>query len=841
MRAGDRFDAQAGRGGASRAPRLVLAALAAYGLLQWFARPATPFEWDEVLAQRAVLKYDVATHSPQPPGFPAYIGAAKAVNVLAHDPLLALQVVGIFAALTTLAATWTLARRLNAPPLAAAFAAALVAASPEFLYLSGVGTSDVAGTAATVLAVLALVVAAESPGWLPVAGVACGLVAGVRPQDGAAVVPALAWVTIVAVRDRRWRQLALGAGAAVATAAASWVPAILATGPSRWWSATTSHVHYMAMVERARHLPGARLGDIVRAWLLGSFVDWRFAAPVWALVVLGTVALVRTGRGRLAAVAGASAALYLASGVFTMNDTVTLRYLLPATPFIAILAAGAVTTGRRIRWAAATLVTVWCLAAVAWTWPALRERRRPAPVWAALTWVRTHCDHAATRVVFDRVAAPHVEYVLGRAGFRIADIEEANAVFTAPPQPGEQTIFVTPLPVPGAEVLFQARHSTSRIAELAWRRYGSCAVSRLRETDNPAFSAGWAARDGGWLLSGTRRIQLPAGSKPAAVRVCAGLEAIRLTPAGGRAESIAPMRCAMTPLFPGADSWLEVSGPPGSPVRLPPLRFLPLAAVQPAAGLASAYLVPQAAHLAGFGSAFWRTDLVVINPEPHALTVTAQFLPTETDNRSAPAVTRTLAPGQLLDAPDVLANPRFASAGRLGALLLYAAADGSCGSECGFTALSRTYNSSAPPSAWRADEWLPGVAPAQAMRGGDEAVFSHVTNSAEATASVGFASWTDAGTRVRFRVLDATGAVVEKQDLELPPFGHLHVPLSPGVTDGRVEVELVGAPGDARVVPYLSTVDRETGLPAHTLADVLPDHRVAGTWAPPHPIPLGSR
>ena len=54
----------------SPATRWALAALALYGALLWVTRPATPFEWDEVLYQRALDHYDVAVHSPHPPGVP---------------------------------------------------------------------------------------------------------------------------------------------------------------------------------------------------------------------------------------------------------------------------------------------------------------------------------------------------------------------------------------------------------------------------------------------------------------------------------------------------------------------------------------------------------------------------------------------------------------------------------------------------------------------------------------------------------------------------------------------------------------------------------------------------
>jgi hypothetical protein len=809
----------------------------------WVSRPAAPFEWDEVLAQRAVLKYDVATHSPQPPGFPAYIAAAKAVNVITRNPLLALQIVGILWALTALVALWLLARRLGAPPAAAMAAAAVLAASPEFLYSAAVGISDVSGMSACVVAALAVVVAAERPALLPLAGAACGLVAGIRPQSGAVLVPALVWALVVAIRARRWGSLALGVLSGLAVAAAFWIPAILVTGPQRWWSATTWHVHYMATVEQTLHLPGAKLVDIAQWWLLGSFLGWQFALPLWALVIAGTVALVRTGRGRLAALAGAAVATYMAAALFTMNETVSLRYIMPALPFVALLAGGALTApSRLVRRTAVVLVTLWCVATTVWTAPALIERQQPGPVWAALTWVKEHCNPATTRVVFNGVAAPHVEYVLGRAGFQIVNMTKANALLDGSVRSGVQTLFVTPLPVPGADLLFSARLHNQRILQLAWQRYGSCAVSRVRPVDTAVFSPDWQQRKDGWLLWGTGHIQLQFGEKPAIVRLCAGRETITLKRPGSAAEAIAPGQCVMAPLLPGTDGAFAVSAPPNSATLIPPIQILQLSALNTSSGLASEYMVPQAAHLDGLGGAVWRTDLVFVNPQQHPLAVTAQFLLSKHNNKTAPTIVNTLAPGQVLTVPDVLSLPEFRNAGKLGAILVHATAAGkACAStNCNFLVLARTYNAHATPGAWRVNEWMGGVSPGAALRLGEMAIVRHVTQSDRVGASVGAASWSDTPVRVRVRVLNSKGAEVEARELDLAPFGHMHVPLVAKVDGGRVEFTIVGADVRAHVVPYVSMVDRDSGLPTHLLPDLTPGQGDSLVWRPPLPKVAGS-
>jgi hypothetical protein len=834
--------------GGPAAPRFLnvtgcaIAALIVYGAFLWLLRPVTPFEWDEVLAQRAVLSFDVAAHAPQPPGFPAYIGAAKAVNWLVKDPLVALQVVGILAALGALAAVWQLSRGLGAPPLLAGAAAALLAASPGFAFMANIGTSDVTGTAMGAATVLALMAAVERPDLLPLAAAVAGLAIGVRPQIAAVFVPALVWAVARAVRARRWGRLALAAGLGLLVAAACWVPAILVTGPHRWWGATTWHLHYAATVERPYHLPRAHLADLLRYWFLNSFVGWRFAAPLWFLVVVGAVSLVRTGRGKLAAVAGTAAASYLASALFTMNLTVSLRYLLPATPFLAVLAAGGLAARSRIvRRTIGTLVGLWCVATVAWASPAFRERLKPAPVWAALTWVREHCDPAKTRIVYAGVETPHVEYVLKASGFQVIEMGKGPA-FEESEQPGEQTLFVTPHPVPGADLLFEAHHDTQRVVELAWGRYGSCAVSRLRASPEAVFSPEWQLRNDGWQLAGTGRIHLPLGSKPALVRLCAGHETITLKRPGIAVETLGPKECVAIPLLPGPAGEVAVSAPRDSATLVPPIQILPLAALEASDRLASAYMVPQVAHAPGYAGAFWRTDLVVINPQKHPLRVAAQFLPTGVDNRLAAIVADTLAPGQILHVPDILMLPSFKGLGKLGAMLVYAVdpAGGCAGDRCNFLVLSRTYNSSASPGSWRAVEWLPGVAPADAVRTGDRAFFTQVSNRRGVRTSVGLASWSAGSVQVRVKLLASGGNVLESRDVELPPFGHLHLPLEAGVFSGRVEVEVQGARQGAMIVPYISMVEEASGLPAHLLAERVPGPVAPEKGPPPKPDPLPS-
>src|SRR5215468_2772331 len=49
------------------------------------AVPASLWEWDDILFARALHKYDLATHSPHPPGFPILVAMARLAFWVLHD------------------------------------------------------------------------------------------------------------------------------------------------------------------------------------------------------------------------------------------------------------------------------------------------------------------------------------------------------------------------------------------------------------------------------------------------------------------------------------------------------------------------------------------------------------------------------------------------------------------------------------------------------------------------------------------------------------------------------------------------------------------------------------
>jgi hypothetical protein len=820
----------------ARRPWGELAALAVYGVLLFVFRPLDPFEWDEVLFQRALDHYDVASHSPHPPGYPLYVAIGRVVRFLVGNPQLALQLVGIASALAALALTWLLARRLGAPRRAATLAAAVLAAVPGFIFNGDIGMSDVPGVAAGVGAALLFALAWERPWLLVAAAAASGAISGIRPANLIVALP-FAIAALAAVwRRRGWWQLALAPPAFAAAAAAVWVPAMLVTGPARFIGAVSQQSDYIERTWTELRLPGAP----VRAALTYWGVRWLGPTPLvvllWVVILLGGLAWWRNGRRRLAVTAGLAAGAFLAFAAFALEYKVAMRYALPAAPFLALLAAG-VGAIRRPAWrlVAEAAAVVWVAGTVVWVAPALPIRLRPAPVWQALKYVRASFDPASTRVVIDGVIGPHSRYLLEPAGFRIEAMKSGKLAETLA-HAGPDVVFVTPRPLPGTEVLFQSDWDSDLVAALTRNRYGMCAVCRKRQVAAvPQVSAAITAGRDAWLLSGTGAVRLPAEAKPAVLRVASRTQPLVVQLPGHPRTVLAPGETLSAILFPGAAGEVRISAPPGVQAVLDPIVLTSVSVARSLPGLAPAFVVPQVAHTDGSFGSRWRTDLFVFNPNPFGITVTLLFLPTGRANPEAPAADLELAPGESASIPDVVALSALDGPVRSGALVLEGrATESSAVLPAVFAATSRTYNLNAAGTTGQPGDTLPAVPLGDGLCITGKAVFRGVTISASERVNLGLVGLADAPVTVRVLARDGSGRPQRAASWEMPPFGHLQQKLENALRDGSVELEVASGPAAARVFAYVSQIDRDSGAPVHSLPEITAP---CPSTAPPPPLP----
>jgi 4-amino-4-deoxy-L-arabinose transferase-like glycosyltransferase len=823
----------------SVAPWQIAAAASAaiYGALLVVFRPASPYEWDEVLFLRALDRYDVASHSPHPPGYPVYIAAGKLVRSVVRDPQLALELVAVAAAIAGLWFLWRTAREFEAPPAAAFTASAIVAVTPAFAFNANVGLSDVPGAAAATAAVWWLVRSRREPRHLPVAAALTAVALGVRPQLVFAVLIPCLLALRSAVRGRAWRSLLLATGSGIAVLLACWVPPVLVTGPSRFAGAVRYQAQWTAVNEAAAHLPGAPVGEVLEHWLILPFGSTEMAAVFWLLVAAGTVAWLRKSRRDLVLVAAGWGGAYLVAAMLTMNLTTSVRYIVPALPALALLAAGVVVaSGQALRRAGATICVVWCAAVVAWGAPVYALRRAPAPAWEALEWVMRTYSPTTTTVLYQGMLIPHAPYLLEPRGFTTTYADEAGKL-DANSRARQTVLNVGPEVPDGGEVLFSREWSSSRLRRLTRDRYNLCKVTRVAGLETGGAPPGWRAANRAAADHPGGELRVDASSRPAVARVCAVGEAVTVGRPGLSALALAPWTCADVALLPSLQGDLAVTNPAGQPVPEARSYLLPFGELRFPCRPSPAFVIPQVAHLTGQGGALWRTDVVVINPSKRALDLGAQLLWARR-NASGPAQAGVPLPaGGVLVVRDVLALPEFVGAEGVGALLIYALDGGlPCRREdCSLLVWARTYNGSVQAVGWLPGEWLPGVAPELGLRGGKKATFSPITNDSSVRSSVGVASLSVRAVRVRVRVFTPSGELAEESEHEVGSFDHLHTALQAVVAGGRVEVEAVAPARDALLFPYVSLVDQATGAPTHLLPNGFPtpDHRSRGSWQVP--------
>jgi Dolichyl-phosphate-mannose-protein mannosyltransferase len=822
-----------------------LAGLFVYSLVLWLLRPVTPFEWDEVLFQRALDHYDVASHHPHPPGFPVYVAIARGIRWIVGDPLLALQIVSMVCAIAALVLLWLLARRLGAPRPAATVAAAILAVVPGFAFNATVGISDGPGTMGAIAAALVFLVALDRPRFLPWAVFVSAVLTGIRAPSLLPALPLAVAAVVVAIRRRQWKSLLLAVPVGLATLTACWLPAVLITGAARYRAALVHHAQYIATVERGLRLPRATLYSELGSWGAKFLGTPGLATALWALVLVGSVAWFRRGNRRLFGFAAGGAGLYFVFVAFTLNYTVAMRYALPAAPFLALLAAGGLTLRPAVaRRTVAAVILLWCLVVAAWAAPAYPWRRHPSPVWSSLVWVRQHFDPATTTVVYDGVVGPHVEYVLGRAGFRIVKMVEGEA-YPASLRPRGAVLTVTPRPVPGGEVVYAAQWHSKRVLQLAWNRYGRCTVTRVPAGHEPSYSPNFQDAGKLWYLEGTGVVTLAAGAPPRILPITAGSLALCIGSAGFPSRVVTPGATLRVPLVGGPAGAVTITPQPGRSTSFEPVVSFPAEPGNASAWFSAELVVPQAAESRGSDESVWRTDLTLFNPQPVALSVAVAFLATMNDNSRAATARVSVPAGGVRVVPKVLGLPEFVRAAPLGAVLLYADSEKrSCGAlPCRFFAFSRTYNVASSRGTTRIGEGLPAVPAAAGLAVGDRALFDGLVVAAEDRVNLGVAAWAASGVIVRETLFGVDGRVIERRDESLPPFGHLQRRLPGRFTGGRVEVEVVTEPPSARVYAYLSLVAGKRNTPTHMLPEIVraTSRPPPFSAAPPQPLTASGR
>lgn len=246
------------------------------------------------------------------------------------------------------------------------------------------------------------------------------------------------------------------------------------------------------------------------------------------------------------------------------------------------------------------------------------------------------------------------------------------------------------------------------------------------------------------------------------------------------------------------------------------LAFAPAAAE---AQLASSWIIPAAANTPGNGGTYWSTDVSIHNPQNWELPLLVQVLETGQVNDEVPTLDLVIYPYETINLWDVL-GPDLFNINGTGAILIYVPIDEPCPEmECQFLATSRTYTSDPSGGFGEFGQTLPGAA---LLEGTDWLTYGYaagiLNDGSDFRCNIGVASWTPDWTQVAVDLQDSTGAIIDTQIFDLPPFGHLQRRLRTPVMGGSLVFYLVDGPNDAFVYPYASVVNNMTGDPSYFFA-----------------------
>jgi hypothetical protein len=289
-----------------------------------------PWEWDETAFARALLDFDIAAYFPHPPGYPGWIAIGHLFNVIAPEPLVALQWASAGFSILALWPLAALGRRV-APPAVAAAAALLVLVAP------GPALYAVRGFSSTAAAALALTAAAVAVGGLEGRRLTLFtiLVAAaflVRPN----LLPPLAvlWVG-VAISVRPWRRLWPGVAIGLTMGGVSvWLMARAEGGFGALWAVFVSHSQ--------RHFSrlSGNPSEILDLGLVKGFGGGFLAAAILGAALIGLLVWGRRVGRRQALLWAAVLSVAIVQLVWMQNRSYC-RYAVGVQMAVAPLVAGA--------------------------------------------------------------------------------------------------------------------------------------------------------------------------------------------------------------------------------------------------------------------------------------------------------------------------------------------------------------------------------------------------------------------------------------------------------------------------------------------------------------------
>lgn len=288
-------------------------------VILFFAKPASPWEFDEFLFFQSLHHYDPIAHHPPPPGYPLFAAFGQVLRTVMPSDFATLVTISFLGSLLAFALFAVAFGRMAGDPLSGLAGALLFYCSPALLVHSTLPMSD---PGALALLAAGMFFASRRP---PFFALFLALAVGWRPQFAIFVVPFLL-THLAMMRNWRDRMIALALFSVVCLA---WLlPLAHAVGGMEGlFRFEMSQASYVSQHD----------ADVSRSGWTAAQLAARFIAHPWGtkiasfpLLVVAVIGAYRMRRERKVIPLAAASIVYLSFALLFMDPADGVRYAIPS-------------------------------------------------------------------------------------------------------------------------------------------------------------------------------------------------------------------------------------------------------------------------------------------------------------------------------------------------------------------------------------------------------------------------------------------------------------------------------------------------------------------------------